>query len=52
MATMTAKRVLTAEAVLLGSAVLGLLLWELPGLRREMKIWRMAGSSSGIRHRR
>lgn len=51
MATVTAKRVLTAQAVLVGSAVLGLLVWELPGLVREIRIWRMAGSGSGVRHR-
>ncbi|MEU5597998.1 hypothetical protein [Streptomyces sp. NPDC020298] len=47
---MTARRVLTAQAVLVGSTVLGLLVWELPGLVREIRIWRMAGSSSGVRH--
>ncbi|GAA2254855.1 MULTISPECIES: hypothetical protein [Streptomyces] len=37
------QRVLKAEAVLVGGAVLALLCWELPSLRREMRIWRMAG---------
>ncbi|MFF4394415.1 hypothetical protein [Streptomyces sp. NPDC001480] len=48
--TVTAKGVLTAQAVLVGSAALALLAWELPGLMREIRIWRMAGSSSGVRH--
>ncbi|MFJ7333069.1 hypothetical protein ACIQU3_04610 [Streptomyces sp. NPDC101110] len=37
------QRVLKAEAVLVGGAVLALLCWEFPSLRREMRIWRMAG---------
>jgi hypothetical protein len=37
------QRVLKAEAVLVGGAVLALLAWELPSLRREARIWRMAG---------
>ncbi|GGY43120.1 hypothetical protein GCM10010384_57340 [Streptomyces djakartensis] len=32
-----------AEAALVGGAVLALLAWELPSLRREVRIWRMAG---------
>ncbi|MFE7271432.1 hypothetical protein [Streptomyces sp. NPDC057623] len=37
------QRVLMAEAALAGGLVLALLLWELPSLRREARIWRMAG---------
>ncbi|MFF8012494.1 hypothetical protein [Streptomyces sp. NPDC007929] len=37
------QRVLMAEAVLVGGAVLALLAWEWPSLRREMRIWRMSG---------
>ncbi|MER5573313.1 hypothetical protein [Streptomyces massasporeus] len=40
---MSGQRVLTTEAVLVGGAVLALLAWEWPSLRREMRIWRMAG---------
>ncbi|MET9395783.1 hypothetical protein ABZY20_36125 [Streptomyces sp. NPDC006624] len=36
-------RVLKAEALLMGGVVLALLAWELPSLRREVRIWRMAG---------
>lgn len=44
-----AKRVLIAQAVLAGGLVLTLFLKELPGLAREIKIWRMAGNRSGFR---
>ncbi|MFE5186066.1 hypothetical protein [Streptomyces sp. NPDC056628] len=40
---MSGMRVLKAEAVLLGALALVLLVWELPSLRREVRIWRMAG---------
>ncbi|WP_201452717.1 hypothetical protein [Streptomyces sp. HM190] len=40
---MTGQRVLMAEAALVGGLALVLLLWELPSLRREARIWRMAG---------
>lgn len=40
---MNIQRVLMAEAALVGGAALALLAWELPSLRREMRIWRMAG---------
>ncbi|MEV7454236.1 MULTISPECIES: hypothetical protein [Streptomyces] len=40
---MSGERVLKAEAVLLGALVVVLLVWELPSLRREARIWRMAG---------
>ncbi len=45
-----AKRVLMAQAVLVGGLVLTLFVKELPGLVREIRIWRMAGSGSGSRH--
>ncbi|MEV3971449.1 hypothetical protein AB0K68_25415 [Streptomyces sp. NPDC050698] len=37
------QRVLKAEAVLVGGMALALLAWEWPSLRREARIWRMAG---------
>ncbi|WP_328429663.1 hypothetical protein [Streptomyces sp. NBC_00443] len=37
------QRVLMAEAALVGGLVLAALLWELPSLRREARIWRMSG---------
>ncbi|MFB7928216.1 MULTISPECIES: hypothetical protein [Streptomyces] len=40
---MSGQRVLKAEAVLVGGAVLALLCWEWPSLRREARIWRMSG---------
>ncbi len=40
---MSGQRVLKAEAVLVGGLALGLLAWEFPSLRREMRIWRMSG---------
>ncbi|SOR77183.1 MULTISPECIES: hypothetical protein [Streptomyces] len=40
---MSGQRVLKAEAVLVGGLALALLCWEFPSLRREMRIWRMAG---------
>lgn len=36
-----AKRILIAEAALLGALGLGMLVRELPGLVREIRIWRM-----------
>ncbi|MFR9673293.1 hypothetical protein [Streptomyces sp. TR06-5] len=44
-----AKRVLLAQALLAGGIVVTIVLRELPGLAREIKIWRMAGNSSGVR---
>lgn len=44
-----AKRVLIAQAVLAGGLLLTVFLKELPGLAREIKIWRMAGKTSGHR---
>ncbi|MES9618545.1 hypothetical protein [Streptomyces tuirus] len=40
---MSGERVLKAEAALVGGVVLALLAWEWPSLRREVRIWRMAG---------
>ncbi|MEU9225642.1 hypothetical protein AB0D40_14890 [Streptomyces massasporeus] len=40
---MSGQRVLKAEAVLMGGVALALLAWEWPSLRREVRIWRMAG---------
>ena len=40
---MSGQRVLKAEAVLVGGVALALLCWEWPSLRREVRIWRMAG---------
>ncbi|MEU0249062.1 hypothetical protein ABZ192_33005 [Streptomyces sp. NPDC006235] len=40
---MNGQRVLKAEAALVGGAALALLCREFPSLRREMRIWRMAG---------
>ncbi|MET9683438.1 hypothetical protein [Streptomyces coeruleorubidus] len=40
---MSGQRVLKAEAALAGGVALALLAWEFPSLRREMRIWRMAG---------
>ncbi|MEU1852285.1 hypothetical protein ABZ499_24175 [Streptomyces sp. NPDC019990] len=37
------QRVMKAQAALAGGAALALLAWELPSLRREVRIWRMAG---------
>ena len=39
----TGQWVLKAEAVVAGGLVVALLVWELPSLRREARIWRMAG---------
>ncbi|MFC4467771.1 hypothetical protein ACFPH6_25125 [Streptomyces xiangluensis] len=40
---MTGQRVLKTEAVVAGGLVLALLVREFPSLRREARIWRMAG---------
>ncbi|MFF5969443.1 hypothetical protein ACFY64_38260 [Streptomyces collinus] len=40
---MSGRRVLKAEAVLVGGTALALLCWEWPSLRREVRLWRMAG---------
>ncbi|MBX9397427.1 hypothetical protein K4749_28530 [Streptomyces sp. TRM72054] len=49
---MTARRILMAEAVLVGGALLALLVKEFPGAVREVRIWRMAGFHAGSRHPR
>ncbi|WP_328773607.1 hypothetical protein [Streptomyces sp. NBC_00286] len=49
---MTARQILMAEAVLVGGAFLALLVKELPGAVREVRIWRMAGFHAGSRHPR
>jgi hypothetical protein len=40
---MNGQRVLLAEALVAGALALAVLVRELPSLRREMRIWRMAG---------
>jgi hypothetical protein len=40
---MSGQRVLKAEAALVGGVALAMLCWEIPSLRREMRLWRMAG---------
>ncbi|GAA5054904.1 hypothetical protein [Streptomyces sp. SID10815] len=40
---MRAKQVLTAEAAVIGGLVLAVLVKELPGIVREIRIWRMVG---------
>ncbi|MFR0357151.1 hypothetical protein [Streptomyces sediminimaris] len=42
-ATNTGQRLLVAEAAVAGALVLALFVRELPSLRRELRIWRMAG---------
>ncbi|MFI1168789.1 hypothetical protein ACH4UM_35835 [Streptomyces sp. NPDC020801] len=49
---MTAKQVLTAEAVVVGGLALALLVKEMPGIVREIRIWRMVGVRNGSRHSR
>lgn len=48
-ATMTARRILMAEAVLVGGALVALLVKEWPGMVREVRIWRMVGLRPGSR---
>ncbi|MEV5147714.1 hypothetical protein [Streptomyces sp. NPDC052727] len=43
----TAQRVLIAQGVALGALTLGLLVLELPGIVREVRIWRMIKLRSG-----
>jgi hypothetical protein len=40
---MSGQRVLKAEAALVGGLALALFFWEFPSMRRELRIWRMAG---------
>ncbi|MFI6564968.1 hypothetical protein [Streptomyces sp. NPDC050534] len=42
-AASTGQRLLMAEAAVVGALVLALFVRELPSLRRELRIWRMAG---------
>ncbi|MEU2060786.1 hypothetical protein [Streptomyces sp. NPDC013455] len=48
----TARRVLVAEAAVVGGLVLTMLVRELPGIRREVRIWRMINLRSGARRPR
>lgn len=41
--TVSGRRVLMAEAVLAGAVAVALFVRELPSLRREMRVWRIAG---------
>lgn len=47
-----AKRVLMAEAVIIGALGLMVLAKEMPGVVREIRIWRMAGFGAGSRRPR
>ncbi|MEU6012297.1 hypothetical protein ACFY0A_29680 [Streptomyces sp. NPDC001698] len=47
---MTAKQLLAVEAALVGGLVLAALIKEMPGLLREIRIWRMSGRGSGHAH--
>ncbi|MFI9604696.1 MULTISPECIES: hypothetical protein [Streptomyces] len=44
---MTAKQLLAVEAALVGGLVLAVLIKEMPGLLREIRIWRMSGRGAG-----
>lgn len=44
-----AKRILIAQALLLAGLGIGLVVRELPGLKREIRIWRMTGWPMGCR---
>ncbi|MCH0559460.1 MULTISPECIES: hypothetical protein [Streptomyces] len=48
----TARRVLKAQALVLGAAALALLVRELPGIRREVRIWRMIDVRCGAKRPR
>ncbi|MGW2035900.1 MULTISPECIES: hypothetical protein [Streptomyces] len=48
----TARRVLIAQGAALGALTLGLLVLELPGIVREVRIWRMVNLRSGARRPR
>ncbi|MBO8190998.1 hypothetical protein ITI46_04700 [Streptomyces oryzae] len=48
----TAKRILTGQIAAIGVLVLAMFLRELPGLAREIRIWRMIGFRTGSRHPR
>lgn len=49
---MTARRVLMAEALIVAGLALTLLVREMPGLVREVRIWRIAGFRTGSNHPR
>ncbi len=49
---MTARRVLIAEALIVGGLALTLLVREMPGLVREVRIWRMVAFRHGSRRPR
>ncbi|WP_181139158.1 hypothetical protein [Streptomyces sp. Ru72] len=49
---MTARRVLMAEALIVGGLALTLLVREMPGIMREVRIWRMVAFRHGSRHPR
>lgn len=49
---MKAKLILGAQVVLLGAGAVVLLLKELPGIKREIRILRMIGPGTGPRHSR
>jgi hypothetical protein len=49
---MTAKQMLAAEAAVVGGLALALLVKEMPGIVREVRIWRMVGVRAGSRHPR
>jgi hypothetical protein len=49
---MTAKQLLAVEIAVVGGAVLALLAKEVPGLVREVRIWRMIDYRAGSRHPR
>ncbi|MFI8850863.1 hypothetical protein ACIGW3_11875 [Streptomyces sp. NPDC053499] len=47
-----ARRVLVGQLAVFVTLGLAILLRELPGLAREIRIWRMVGFGSGSRHPR
>ncbi|WP_369205635.1 hypothetical protein [Streptomyces sp. PU-14G] len=47
-----ARRVLFAQVAVVGALAAGILVRELPGAVREVRIWRMVGFGSGSRHPR
>ncbi|MGX4687819.1 hypothetical protein [Streptomyces sp. JNUCC 63] len=49
---MTGKQVMAAELAVVGGLALALLIKEMPGLVREIRIWRMVGFRPGSRHPR
>ncbi|MEU5832637.1 hypothetical protein ABZ820_02970 [Streptomyces diacarni] len=47
-----ARRVLFAQVAVVATLVAGILVRELPGAVREVRIWRMIGFGAGSRHPR